>query len=635
MSNRFQHLFRTSATEILSLNDQARLGSPQPERTQFANLVRHFLERFFNNEMTSPDGDAKAHLILIAFVTGLPGFVIAIYLWTVYHSFIPHYLHNHHVIWTPGPPPYWEQVNHHFFYVVYSFVALGIATIYEWDLFFPDLLDIFAISTLPIPDRRLLFARIAAISLLIAGFLLDANILAIVVLPVSLDPPNLLRFLAGHVLAVTSGGLFATTSIIALQGTLLFVFGEFLFRKVSLILQGSLLVALLLSLFLFPVYSSVIPILLHSGSYVILCFPPFWFLGIYQRLMEGPSALAIYSQLAYIGYIATFSTIALAAIIYPLAYRRRVQQLVEGISSRPKRNVLLWPIRRLLHASAVRTPIRRAVFHFITQTLLRVPRYRIYLVLYGGVGLSVIIASILRFSIVRNQVHVMTSSEGMRASIGIVAFWAIAGLRITFLSPGNQQGRWVFHFVQGNPALFPTELERLKAARIWVFLFVSVLTGMVCLVDLAIASTELLTWHALTAQVLVGTGMCLLLTQLFFLDVTTLAFTGDQTSESPSLAITIAKCLTFLPIVVWLSIVTVPWIEQSVWHYIAVPVGVAGALCLIELRHRAIVREHCMLFDPDNRENLFLLQLDLRQYDACEPDAGISPTQAKAGLLHQ
>ena len=112
-----------SGPDALSLNEQAALGPVRaPERSQLAHLVRHFLERFFNHETASPDGDAKGRLVLIAVAAGLPPFMVAIYLWPVYHPFIG---------WPPGqpaagPPPYWAQVNHHFFFVMYSFVAMGL-----------------------------------------------------------------------------------------------------------------------------------------------------------------------------------------------------------------------------------------------------------------------------------------------------------------------------------------------------------------------------------------------------------------------------------------------------------------------------------------------------------------------------
>ena len=112
MAEAFQRLLTMSGPDALSLNAQAALGPVRaPERSQTAHLVRHFLERFFNHETASPDGDAKSRLVLIAVATGLPPFMVAIYLWPVYHPFIG---------WPPGqrpagPPPYWAQVNHHFF----------------------------------------------------------------------------------------------------------------------------------------------------------------------------------------------------------------------------------------------------------------------------------------------------------------------------------------------------------------------------------------------------------------------------------------------------------------------------------------------------------------------------------------
>ena len=82
-----QRLFTVS--EPQALNAQAALGpSLPPDRSQFSLLVRHFLERFFNHETASPDGDAKTRMVLIAFTTALPAFIVALYLWPIYHPFI-------------------------------------------------------------------------------------------------------------------------------------------------------------------------------------------------------------------------------------------------------------------------------------------------------------------------------------------------------------------------------------------------------------------------------------------------------------------------------------------------------------------------------------------------------------------
>ena len=609
-SDLFQRLITMSDAQPLSLRSQAGLGPVrQPGRSQFALLVRHFLERFFNHETASPDGDAKARLILIALATGLPGFVVALYLWPIYHPFISI---------TPGkpldasPPPYWAQVNHHFFFVVYSFVAMGIITVFEWDMFFPDLLDVFVLSTLPIQNRKLFLARVAAISIFIVGFLFDANIIAPLILPASIDPPNLARMLAGHLLAVAGSGLFAAAFILTLQGIVLSVLGEGLFRRVSLLLQGLLISSLLMVLFLFPVFSGAVPVFLKSESPYALYCPPFWFLGVYQRLMEGPAALPIYTRLAQIGCTALITTVAAGMLVYPLAYLRRVRQLIVGPGTHDTRSWVALPVRGLLHATLLRLPISRAVYHFISQTLLRVPRYRIYLVLYGGVGLSLVVASVVRLIAANGQVRIEVSADGIRASIAIVAFWTIAGLRMAFVSPGNRQGSWAFRIVHGRPPEFDTAMHQLRAAKLWALLWAAITTFGALLVFHSSAPWDLLTWPATASLFLIAAGLCLLLTDLLFLGVKTVAFTGEPAREQPNLALTLLKFFTFLPVIVWLPVTAEPWVAKSLQHFALAVAVIAAAHIVLEILHRRIIREHCNMPGLEDDEEDFPMKLGLR-----------------------
>jgi hypothetical protein len=609
MRESFQRLFMMSEPEVLPLKAQAERGPAlEPDRSQFSHLVRHFLARFFNHETASPDGDAKARLVLIAFVIGLPGCVVALYLWPVYHPFILS-LANH------GPvagPPYWLRVNHHFFFVVYSFVAMGIATVFEWDMIFPDLLDLFVLTTLPVAARRLFLARIAAIAILMAGFLFDANVLAPLVLPEAIDPPNLPRFLAGHILAVAGSGLFAAVLLLALQGVLLSVLGERLFRKLSLCLQGLSITALLMLLLLFPVLSGAVPVLLESGSVFARFFPPFWFLGIYQRLMEGPSALPIYTQLAQTGCAALLLTTGLAALAYPIAYLRRVRQLVIGPGTHSRRNWVAQPLHVVINVALVRAPVRRAVFHYISQTLLRVQRYRIYLVLYGGVGLSVVAAAILRLTVVHQQIRVEVSSDGIRSAVGMVAFWTIAGLRMAFVSPGNLQGSWVFRSIHGRPAPFQTAMDKLLAAKTWVLLWGLIISFGGCMALRVIAPPELRALRATASQLLIAAGMCVLLSDIFFLSVKIVAFTGERAREQSNFAITVLKYIAFVPAVAWLPLITEPWIETRTEHFVLAAVAIAATHLVFRSRHRAIIREHCNLPGLEDDEEEFPMKLGLR-----------------------
>jgi hypothetical protein len=442
--------------------------------------------------------------------------------------------------------------------------------------------------------------------------LFDANFLAPVVLPAATDPPHLARFVAGHIVAVAGSGLFAAAFILALQGVLLSILGERLFRRISLALQGLAVTVLVVLFLLFPVLSGITPGLLQVGIGAVRWFPPFWFLGMYQRLLEGPSVLPVFAELAKIGWVATLAVAGAALAFYPVAYLRRVRQLVEGATTRSTRNRMAAPLYGLLHATLVRSTIRRAIFHFIGQTLVRVPRYRIYLVLYGGVGLSVVVATVLRFTIQGDHLRAEVSADGIRVAIGIVAFWVIAGLRTAFVSSGNQRGSWALRIVHGKPPHFEAAMEQLLAAKVWAMLCGAVVTMAAIGAFRIVAPVELLVRTATAAQLLVAAGMCVLLTDAFFLNVTTVPFTGEPAREQPNLAFTMLRYFTFFPLVTALSLASEYWIENSAEHF-----GIAAILIVVShlwfrKRYRDVVRLHSGQMELEEGEEEFPLRLGLR-----------------------
>src|ERR1700677_3377342 len=181
---------------VLSLEVQAQMPVVEAqERSQFHLLVHHFLERFFTNEMVSADGETKARLLQVAYTIALPGMVVALFLFPLYHA--------------PLERPFWSQVSDHYFYVMYSFVAVGAVSIFAWDLFFPDLLDVFVLASLPIAHRKLFMARIVALSLFLGLFLLGTNALGSIFFPVVCDLPSFAHHFFAHLLAVTASGMFA------------------------------------------------------------------------------------------------------------------------------------------------------------------------------------------------------------------------------------------------------------------------------------------------------------------------------------------------------------------------------------------------------------------------------------------
>ncbi len=610
MAEAFQRLFqRSDWAGPQSLNVQAALGPVrQPERTQFSLLVRHFLERFFNHETSSTGSDGKTRLVQIACAAGLPGLVVAIYLWPTYHPFPG---------WPPGrkgigPPPYWAQVNHHFFFVTYSFVVMGLVTVFEWDLFFPDLLDVLVLGPLPIPALRQFRARVSAIVVLIAGFLFDANILALLVLPLATDPPKLGVFLTGHLCAVALAGLFSAGTVLALQGMLLALLGEKLFRRTSLPLLGALVAAFLILLLFFPVLSGVTPALLQSHSPLARWFPPFWFLAIFEQHLPGARNFPAWSHVARAGEMATVLVWGAAVTAYPLAHLRRIRALVQGASTRRKRNWLVAPIQWLLHASVLRRPLERGVFHFISQTMLRVPRYRTYLVMYGGVGVSLVTATILRLDVHNGYLQATFSANGLRVAIGIIAFWVVAGLRSAFVSGSNQQAGWIFRSVHGQPPDYAAALPQLEATLRWVFLTASTVTLAAIGGFQIVAPTNLRTVPSLTAQFITGIGLCLVLTDAFFLNITCVPFSGERPIRQDNLALTLLRYYTFFPIVTTLSFFLERRMEHGGAELGVAVIAIAIAHFWLRKCHRDALRLHCNQLALEEDEDDFPLRLGLR-----------------------
>jgi hypothetical protein len=486
-------------------------------------------------------------------------------------------------------------------------VVMGLVTIFEWDLLFPDLLDVFVLSPLPTRTRRMFGARVTAIFLLLGAALFDSNFLPPLVLPAAVDPPHLLRFWAAHILAVAASGTFGAAFFLALEGALLGLIGDRLFRKISLWLQGLFVWGLLTLLFLYPAMAGTLNGFLASRSRIASWVPPFWFLGIYQRILDGPLAPAIFIRMAHIAWAALFATVALAVASYPLAWWRKARSLVEGVAKRERRNWAAMPLRKAAHATLARPPAARAVWQFIAQNLLRIPRYRMVLVMYGGMGVALLFATVTRVSLQHGRIAFFFSPDGLRATVPTVASWTVSGLRSTFLAPADQRGRWIFRVILGKAG--PAEVT---ATKRWVLLWSALLSlaaaGCACL----LGHGEPRSWLFVVDQILVALGWSLILTDLFFLNVTTIPFTGARSSSSTNFALLLIPYLGFFPAIVMFTVALEPVLEAAVGH-LALGVGLAAAAHLIlRAMHRSRMADHIHRIDADEDEEEFPLRLGLR-----------------------
>ena len=205
----------------------------------------------------------------------------------------------------------------------------------------------------------------------------------------------------------------------------------------------------------------------------------------------------------------------------------------------------------------------------------------------------------------------------------------ISGLRMAFVSSGNEQGSWLFRIVHGRPPQFDTAMEQLLAAKVWVLLWGLIVTCGACFAFRVFGPAELLTLPATASQLLVAAGMCLVLTDIMFLNVKFVAFTGERASEQPNLAISVLKYFALVPAVASVPLISESWIEISALHFILAAAAIVVTHLALRRRHRAIVGEHCNTPGLEEDEEEFPLKLGtplLRQsWQGIRLDAVIEP----------
>lgn len=282
-----------------------------------------------------------------------------------------------------------------------------------------------------------------------------------------------------------------------------------------------------------------------------------------------------------------------------------MRHVVEGSDDRATRSWVSLPIRWILHGTLLRRPRRRGVYYFIGLTLLRKQRHRVYLAMYGGLGLALIAAGVVLLIPGDGQFRFGVAREGLRAAVPIVAFWTVAGLRAAFVSPAETRVHWIFRAIQGRPGM-----EESAATRTWVMLWALVLTLGTVAMTHAVAPPELRSAHAVAVQILVAAGLCVLLTDAFLLNVKRIPFTGARPSNT-NLAFVLVQYFGLFPPFVLAMLRLESWMEASALHYgVAVIVVVAAHLRMMTVHRRLVA--YSMEFGLEDDEEEFPQRLGLR-----------------------
>jgi hypothetical protein len=338
-------------------------------------------------------------------------------------------------------------------FVFFSMAVMGFIVVLQWDALFPDRRDYQILTPLPLSLTRVFLAKIAALSIFLAIFLVDINVASTLFWPGIDAGSDSLNILASHITAVVAAGLFTALAAAAVQGVLITLLPARMFRRVSVCLQTVLLAAFVMMVCLTPIAGHVLRDMVKHNNPVLWWFPGFWFIGVYELIRPAvgdPTVLALGRR----GVQALGWAAVLFILTYLPGYRRATRKIVaspEPVLSGPGR-IRTWSAA-LLHCTLLRGPVERAAFHFMTQTITRSFKHRLFLASYAGFGAALVVIS-------------FASGPGgfLRLPL-MLSFVLVSALRAAFNFPSELRANWAFQLSDTDHAL-----ECYSATRKWIAL---------------------------------------------------------------------------------------------------------------------------------------------------------------------
>lgn len=517
-------------------------------------LVEHFFRRFFDNDTIQVEGDTLTTVVRAAAAVAVPGLMVAFFLQNQYPA-----------------RSQWGAIEDQYFFVLFSFVVMGLVSILEWEMLFPDRLDFLILSPLSLKPIQMLAGKAAALVGFLTLFLVSCNLFGTLTLS-AVSKGAFFRQVYAHGVAVLLAGVFAALFFLALGGVLLCVLDAARFRLVSPLMQMVSVMGLVLLMLQYLEYGDSMQMLFARPLGVVRWMPTLWFLGLYQHLLYGEAAPAFAREMARYAVRGTVVAGAVVLVTYPLAWVRMRKMAFEG-SSRGRQQPWIWLTQ--LVQRVVQRPGERAVFHFIGQTMARNNRYQVYLAMYCGTGVALAVACAVTFGMSDGRIVPTLSDKGLHAVMPLLLFWVVAGLRTAFAFPLNLPAGWVFRVTGVRIS------ECAAAARQWVFLCA---LGVMCGVLVALRAAG---WDGrrMLVQVVFGLCLCVLLTEGLFYFQESVPFNRPRLPGKTNLPLMLTLYVGVLPPSIFGLIDIELWMEKHPVKLLGLVLAaagtyaVAGALC--------------------------------------------------------
>lgn len=412
----------------------------QDEASQLRELARHFFSRFFDNDLVAVnagDVDMRATVVNILAMLAAPGMLLPFLFMTRYSNMqrMPLYVRD------------LASLGEKEFFICFSMTVMGLVTVIEWEMLFPDRRDYANLTPLPIRLRTMFAAKIGALLAFLAIFSAVINAFSPVMFPAVVLQSDSLLLLPGfarcHIVSILAANAFVFFLCVAVQGILMNVLGYRAFRRISPYVQFGLVALLILMFLLSSRISSELRLGAAVNSRAVYLFPPLWFLGLYQAQLGWTSP--VFRELAATARMAAGWTTVVALATYILSYKRHVTRSLESADefSTVPSAMEQW-VSRVLDRLVIRDGLQQAAFYFIWKTLTRSRRHKLLFAAYVAVGCALIFEGLAVLVARGGSSWMYRPIPELLPAPLILAFFILCGMRHVFAVPSELRANWLF-----------------------------------------------------------------------------------------------------------------------------------------------------------------------------------------------
>jgi hypothetical protein len=407
------------------------------EVSQFRELTRHFFNRFFDNDLVSLDADMRSTVVNILAMLAAPGMLLPFLFMSKYVRLQREPLYVRDL----------ASLGEKEFFICFSMTVMGLVTVIQWEMLFPDRRDFANLTPLPIRLGTVFGAKIAALLGFLAIFSLAINAFSPVMFPAVVIQKGSLAMLANfarcHVTAVFAANTFVFFCCVAVQGLLMNLLGYRAFRRISPYVQFALVLALIAMFLVSARVASQLQPYHAVNPAAVYAFPPLWFLGLYQTQLGWSSP--VFRDLAASARLAAGWTTAAALAAYLLSYKRHVKRSLESadtFSAEPSWGEIL--VGRVLDRFILRDSLQQASFYFIWKTLVRSRRHKLFFAAYIAAGCALVFEG-LAVLVARGGNSWMHHPVPELLPVPLIlSFFVLVGMRHVFAVPAELRANWMF-----------------------------------------------------------------------------------------------------------------------------------------------------------------------------------------------